>query len=96
MKREKKNFNRVYSFDKLISLEKFIIVLSGFEAFKFFFFDKVNSILFEKTALSFIFSKNFSPNVSDDLPKQLKEIDFSNGIFQAEILTRLFQVIEKS
>lgn len=56
-----------YEFDfmEFISIEKYLKLLSGFEAFKFYYFNELNKFNFECISDLFIFSENYDFEVKE-------------------------------
>lgn len=59
-KRKLKFIKKDFEFLNFISIERFIKLLSGFEAFKFYYFDELNKFNFDCLSDYFIFSENYN------------------------------------
>jgi len=80
-KKRKKYFDFEFDFMEFISIERYLGLLSGFEAFKFYYFTQANKFNFDCVQDLFIFSQNYNLKNKDKkfiLNEESCKINFKN------------------
>jgi len=95
-KRKLKFLTEDFEFLNFVSIERFMKLLSGFEAFKFYYFDEVNKFNFDILSDYFIFSENYNIiSYLEDKPFYLVEQTISKEPKQKKIFEKFLNMLEK-
>jgi hypothetical protein len=93
--RKSKFLQETFDFMELVSIERYLKLLSGFEAFKFFYFSELNKFNFENFSDMFIFSQNYNFNILEENTFILNENSLPKDHEQQKIFEKFIDNLEK-
>ena len=93
--RKSKYLQETFDFLEFVSIDRYLKLLSGFEAFKFFYFNELNKFNFENFSDLFIFSENYQHNILEENTHTLNEKSLPQDPTQKEIFDKFIENLEK-
>ena len=93
--RKSRFLDETYDFLELVDIDRYFKLLSGFEAFKFFFFNELNRFNFENFSDLFILSENYRFNIFEVNTFILNEESLPKDPKQKKIFKKFIDVLQK-